>query len=409
MAQSLSNFDAALKDNYGPGLRESINNKSAVWSQVAINDEDIQGRQAVWSVHTARSTATGSRGDLGTLPTASQQGYSQVRDNLASIYHTIQVSGPAVHLSKNDSGSFTRALESELRGAEKDLSNDCARQAYNTAVTIGGALWFGALTGTASSAYAAPAFTFGSAAASTIRHFFVGMSVDVINPTTGAVRGTTTVASINKTTQVVTLAASVAGAASGDYLARTGNMALATTWGYEMNGLPHLLSATQVYAALDPATIVNWAGNAAGSSTTTISEVLFDTASELVETDGDGGEINLFIAEHAQRRKLAQQMQAQKRYDGREVTLKAGWKGLQLERGTLVVDKYCPTTSIFGLNTSELARFVGLDFTWDDDDNRILYKDDTTDSIKARYKAYQNLEVTNRNSHVLITVQAPTF
>lgn len=410
MPQSLANFDAALKDDYGPGLREAVNNKSAVWSQVATNDEDIQGRQAVWSVHSGRSNSTGSRGELGTLPTADRQRYDQVRDNLADVYHTIKVSGPAQHLTKNDSGSFTRALEAELRGAEKDFANENARQAYNVAVSIGGSLYLGAITGTATTAYSAPTFTFGSAAASTLRHFFVNMAVDVINPSTGAVRGSTTVSSISKSAQTVTLAASVSGAASGDYLARTGNFALASTWGYERNGLPYLLSATQVYANLDPATSPLWAGNATGDSSTGISEVLFETASDLVETDGDGGDISLWIGEQAQRRKLGQIMQAQKRYDGRQVTLKAGWKGLQLEEGTLIVDKYCPTTQIFGLNTSEIARFVGLDFTWDEDDGRVLTKAlDGSDAVEARYKTYDNLEVTNRNSHILVTVKAPTF
>ena len=33
MPQSQTNFDAALKDDYGPGLRESINNSNVVWTE----------------------------------------------------------------------------------------------------------------------------------------------------------------------------------------------------------------------------------------------------------------------------------------------------------------------------------------------------------------------------------------
>src|SRR6266568_3528681 len=113
MPQSVTNFDAALKDDYGPGLRESVNNSSPVWTEATRNDEDIVGRQAVWSVHTQRSTSTGARAELAALPSADRQRYSQAKESLAFLYHTIKVSGPAKQLTRNDTGSFLRALESE--------------------------------------------------------------------------------------------------------------------------------------------------------------------------------------------------------------------------------------------------------------------------------------------------------
>ena len=87
---------------------------------------------------TARSTSTGGRAELAALPSADRQRYSQAKENLAFLYHTIKVSGPAKQLTRNDTGSFVRALESEISGAEKDLKNDCARQAFGDAVTVNG-------------------------------------------------------------------------------------------------------------------------------------------------------------------------------------------------------------------------------------------------------------------------------
>lgn len=406
MPQSVTNFDAALKDDYGPGLRESVNNSNPVWTEATRNDEDIVGRQAVWSVHTSRSTSTGARAELAALPSADRQRYSQAKDDLAFLYHTIKVSGPAKQLTRNDTGSFTRALESEISGAEKDLKNDCARQAFGDAITVNSVVSTGIL---AKVNAAGPPITLfapngNTLTASEMRYFFVNESVDVINGTTGAVRGTSTITAKSAATPSITLTANPGGTTAGDFIVRSGS------FNAEMNGLRFLINATTVYANIDPATVPNWASVAVGSSTTAISEVLLDQAAEGVETDGDGDTPSLYITEHTQRRKLASLLQAQKRYDGREVTLSAGWIGLQVARGTLVADRFCPVQDGFAINPKELVRFVGLDFSWEDADGKVLFKAlDGSDAVEARFLSYQNLEVTNRNSHARISMSIPSF
>lgn len=408
MPQSITNFDAALKDDYGPGLRESINNSNVIWTEATRNDEDIVGRQAVWSIHTGRSTSTGARAELSSLPSADRQRYSQAKENLAFLYHTIKVSGPAKQLTRNDTGAFTRAMEAELDGAERDLRVDCARQAFGDVVTVSSVVSTGALA-KVNSAAGAPTYTLfapnGNAiTASEMRYFFVNESVDVINGTTGASRGTQTIASINAAAGSITLAASVAGTAANDFIVRSGSFQA------EMLGLRALISSSNVIANIDPAVVPTWASISVGSTTTAVSEVLFDQATEGVETDGDGNTPSLYVSEHAQRRKLASVLQAQKRYDGRETTLTAGWVGLQVARGTLVCDRFCPQQDAFAIYPKELVRFVGLDFTWDEDDGKVLFKAlDGSDAVEARFKSYQQLMTTNRNSHSRIQMSVPTF
>lgn len=405
MPQSLTNFDAALKDDYGPGLRNAINNSNPIFTEAVERSSsmDISGRQAVWSVHTGRSTSTGARAELGTLPTADRQRFSKAYDDLASLYHTIKVSGQAKALTRNDAGSFVRALESEIDGAEKDLKNDLARQVFGENTTINSTTYNGCLAG-ASSNYGANVFTFANASASEMRYFWVNMKVDVIDASTAAVNITTTVSSVDVAAKTVTVADGT-GAATGDFLVRSGNL------GNEVNGLRFLISnSDDNYAGVDTGTTPNWAAVSVGSSTTVISEVLFDQAVEGVETDGDGSTPDLYIVEHAQRRKLASVLQAQKRYDGKETTLKAGWRGLQIAQGTLLADRYCPTKRGFAITRKELGRFVGLDFTWDEDDGKVLYKAlDGSDAVEARFKSYMNIEALTRNSHALITLAEPTF
>lgn len=404
MPQSLTNFDAALKDDYGPGLKNAVNNSNPILTEATRNDEDIVGRQAIWSVHTGRSNSTSARGELGTLASADRQRFSQMREDLAYLYHTIKVSGQAKHLTQNDRGAFARALETEIDGAETDLKNDVSRQVFGQKVTANSALVSGVLGTLSADPGTGTTLTFANEPKSVMRHFFVGMVIDFIVPATAAVvaGGSRTVSAVDAAARTVTISAACdAAVASGDFVVRTGNL------DNEINGLRHLVS-TQAFANVDPASVPSWGALTFGSSSTGISEIVIDQAQEGVETDGSGDTPTLLVAEHAQRRKLAAQLQAAKRYEGRQVTLKAGWDGLQVARGTMLVDRYCPTTSVFAITPKYLVRFVGLDWSWDDDDGKVLFKAlDGSDAVEARFKTYMNLVTTLRNAHSVITLIDP--
>lgn len=404
MPQSLANFDAALKDDYGPGLKNAINNSNPVLTEATRNDEDIVGRRAVWSVHTGRSASTSARAELGVLASADRQRFSQMNEDLAYLYHTIKVSGQAKHLTQGDRGAFARALETEIDGAETDLKNDISRQVFGQKVTANSALVSGVIGTLSTDPGTGTALTFANEPASVMRHFFAGEVIEFVDPATATVRsgGTRTVTTVVTSTRVVNVSAAIdASVASGDYVVRTGNL------DNEINGLRFLIS-TSAFAGVDPATVPAWGALTFGSSSTGISEVIIDQTQEGVETDGNGETPSLLIGEHAQRRKLASQLQAAKRYDGRQVTLKAGWDGLQVARGTFLVDRYCPTTKMFAINPKYLVRFVGLDWSWDDDDGKVLYKAlDDSDAVQARFKTYMNLVTTLRNAHAVLTLSDP--
>lgn len=415
--QSIAEFTNAMKVTYGPGWRNAVNNSTVVWAEATKNESKFNGLEVQWSLHSGRSSATGARAELGTLPTPDRQRHLKPRTDLAYLYHTIKLSGPVKHLSKGNEGAFQDALEVEVKQGEKDMKFDLARQCVGDVVPVttpSPDTWHTGSIGGATTAAGAGTFTLGNADASEMRHLFVGMIVDAIQVADGAVRGAATameITSINTSTKVVTTASGTP--VSGDYIARTG------AFGEEVYGLRALLGTASPagsaddfdYAGIDVSANPIWLTPQAGSTTTSISEILFEEAGELVETDGDGSSADdkLYICEHAQRRKLASILQARKQYDGRDVTLPSGWKGVSLSRGTLVADRFMPTTYIPGIHRPELQKFVGLDFQWDEDDGEVFFKNSTTDSIEARFKGYVQLAATNRNSHVMIRAVAPTF
>lgn len=408
MVASLTTYDAALKENYGPGLRNALNNSNPIVTECSRNDEDIVGREAVWAVHTGRSTSSGYRAELGTLPTAQSQQFTQAKEDITFGYHTITVSGPAIAATVSDTGAFVRALDREMRGAENDLKNDFARQLMGQKVTINSALQSGSLlgvsdavTGTSNATFA---FTGTDPTTSEFRPLFVGESVDVIATADGSTAGTSTVASYDSgVAKTVTLAAAVTTVNGATYhLVRAGNL------NAEVNGLRHLINTSQTFAGINPTTVPTWKSVSVGTpGTTKITETVFDQAIEGVETDGDGSSPSLYIAEHSQRRALASLLQTQKRYDGRETTLKAGWRGLQIAQGTLVAERYCPVKTAFAITPSEISRFVMQDWDWEDRDGNVLQRSLTQDAVEARFKVYHQFVATNRNSHAVIGLANP--
>ncbi len=413
MPQSLTNFDNALKETYGPGLRNAINNSNVVWAEAIKNEDDLIGNEAVWSIHSGRSNSTGARAELAPLPTADRQRHIKARRGLTYQYHTIKVSGPSKHLTKGDEGAFARALETEVKGAEKDMKNDLSRQVFGTVQTVNGTSQTGVIGTLSADPGTGTTLTFANEDESVLRHFFPGMLIAVINPADGTTRAGSSaieVASVNKTAKTVEVTAALnAAIASGDMVSRSSSDG-GNNLGREIDGLRYLISASGTYAGIDPTVNSVWKSITAGSTTTGVSEVVFEEAAEAVETDGSGDTPELFVVEHVQRRKLASLLQAQKRYDGRDTTLTSGWKGLSLARGTLVADRYCPTTYFFGIHQPEIQKFVGLDFTWDEDDGKVLYKAlDGSDAVEARFKGYVQLAATVRNAHVVGRLSTPSF
>lgn len=417
MPQSLANYDAALKNIYAPGLRNALNNSNPVLTEVVRDTENVSGRKCIWGVHSGRSASTGARAEFGTLPSADRQRYLAPEDNLAYLYHTIKVSGQAKHLTQNNAGAFAKALDQEMKGAEKDIKVDLARQMFNGAVTINGALVNGALGRVA-------AVTSGTvihlerdsdtdanadvdAKDSIWRRFFVGMIIDFVTPSTGVITATATITAISPSAGTITTTTNT-GVVDADFIFRSGNV-VSGGGENEINGLRFLVG-TQNYAGITASSNPAWNANTVGSTTEGISENLLESAIEKVELDGDGTTPTLGIAEKPQGRKLSSIIQQQKRFAPPSTKLEAGWTGIEVAGLTLVFDRFCPTTSIFVLNPSELAWFVGLDWTWDDDDGKVLYKAlDGSDAVEARFKAYVNLQTYTRNAHTAVSVAVPSF
>ena len=410
MAQSLTNFDAALKNVYGPGLKNALNNSNPVLTEVVHDTLNVSGRKCIWNVHSGRSASSGTRAEGQALPVADRQRFLAPEDTLAYFYHTIKVTGQAINLTQNQAGAFGKALDLEMRFAEKDIKIDLARQMFNDVITVNSVLVNGALASAESATstvitlndlYGADDDAIDPAR---LRYFFVGQTLDAVTPGTGVITvSNMTVSAVGTTTITVD---DTTGIQVDDVLFRHGNYSSGEN---ELNGLGFLLG-TNNYASITAASNPVWNGNAVGSSSVGISEDLLESAIEKVQTDGNGDTPELAISQFNQGRKLAGLVQQQKRFQPPAVTLQAGWKGIEVAGLNLVFDRFCPERRIYVLTPAELAWFVGLDWSWNDDAGYTLGKAlDGTDAIEANYRAFVNLQTYTRNAHTLVTLASPVF
>ena len=128
-------FNAVLKEFYLPRLTSTINEKRVLMSRLErdTSKTDVSGRHARLPVNIRPSQAIGARADADggpSLPTPQSQTYIELIIGYAHNYGTVRVTHPVIQASRNDRGSFIRAIGSEMDGIRRDLRNDVNRQLF---------------------------------------------------------------------------------------------------------------------------------------------------------------------------------------------------------------------------------------------------------------------------------------
>lgn len=121
MAQNLSNFDAALRVDYLPVLREQLTNAVILLNRLEKDEESVVGKSATLTLHHARNTGTGSAAEYDNLPSAGNQGYKNSVVPMKYNYGRLEVTGQAIAASRDNEGAIVKALDSEMKGLMTDV------------------------------------------------------------------------------------------------------------------------------------------------------------------------------------------------------------------------------------------------------------------------------------------------
>jgi hypothetical protein len=398
-----STADAVLKEFYLPGIRSILNSEVFLLSQVETNSEDIEGRRAVLAINTGRNTGIGARAEMGMLPDAGHQGYSEERVTLKYNYGRIQLSGPVIRSMGSDRGSFTRAITSETQGVTRDLRNDVNRQLYG----------FGdGRIATVAAGTNTTTLTLQTPTSNQKRQLQVGMNIDVgttANPT--ATASARTISAVNTTAGTVTVSGTnIATINAGDiiFLAGSGGTGASQK---EITGLQKQVAATGALWNIDPAVVPSWASYVDDpGSNRAVSEAMFLKAAQEVNVNS-GEEINLWVTSAGVQRAYAALLTTLKRFNN-PVDLHGGFKALDLSNTNqgntgsntvaMVFDKDCPDNTAFGLTTRRFQWYKMSDWEFMEEDGAVLNRVPNVDAYEATLFLYAELATDGRNAHAKV-------
>jgi len=126
---TLTTLSNILKQDYQGPIREQLNQSNVLTSVLKkdVSRTAFHGKEAIIPVHTGRNVGRAFADEGSTLPTAGNQSFAQATWNMTYLYGRIQLTGQTIAASSQDKGSFARALDTEMRGLQKDLSQTVNR------------------------------------------------------------------------------------------------------------------------------------------------------------------------------------------------------------------------------------------------------------------------------------------
>lgn len=404
MTQTRSTANAVLKDFYLPAVRNVLNSEVFLLSQFEVNSEDVEGRAAVLSINTGRNHGVGARSELGTLPTAGRQAYSEERVPLFYNYGSIRISGPLMRSMNTDRGSFTRPLQSETAGVIRDLKNDVNRQTYGDGT--------GAIA-PISGVNTAAVVPIANATTTQLRQLEEGMVISIGTLANPVLRtASAVIASVQVAAKTVTLTTTVTTAAA-DFIFRAGSGGVVGVDQKEVTGLKAIVSPTGTVFNINPTTVSRWASysDANAGTNRAVTENMFTKASMEVSIRS-GEQINLWVTTDGVQRGLANLMQSLRRFPV-PTQLKSGYTGVDMsanmqgQTGTtevsLTYDKDCTGNTAYGLTTSRLQQYRMSDWEFMEEDGAVLSRSAGVDAYEATLFCYHEMATDARNAHAVIS------
>ena len=397
MAQTLSNFDEALKIDYLPVVRSQLNNATILSSRVERNERDVSGKQWQMVTHITRNSGIGAGTETG-LPTAGQQAYANPYGVVKYNRGRIQVSGPTIEASKDSKGAIVRALESEIKGVTNDLKKEVNYQFFNDG-TAARAL----INGDPGTEVTLTLDTPGS------RWIMEGMLIDIVDPSSGVPTTSSTdltVSTVDSATEISLSAAANAAVADNDVVVRANSTDDAGT-SYEMMGVRGIVDDGEYVDTLhniSRTTFPYWkcSTNSTDSNAGTLRDMTLDLIqASLTSVEANGGKTNLIISDHAMRDAYAALVVADKRYVN-TMDLDGGFKALEYNGIPWVPDADCPNNTVFFIDTEHLQIMQMSDWSWMDRDGAILSRVSGSDAYEAVLYWYADLATDKPKAHAFL-------
>jgi len=401
MAQTLSNYDEALKINYLPAIREQLNNKTILLNTLTRNERDVSGKRWQVVAHYGRSSGVGSGAETD-LPTAGNQAYKNPYGTVAYHRGRIQVSGPVMAASRNDVGAIGRALDTEIKGITADLRKEINYQLFNDGTSIRAYVNGDPGTGT----------TLTLDTPGTM-YLYDGMIIDILGNDDGD--GATNdadvvISSVDSDTEVTVSAALDTSIDDNDYVVRansTDGAGVLPSDSYEMMGLKGIVDDGTYVTTLHNLSRSDYAwwkcstfDNDDNSGTNR--DLTLDLIQEaMTAVEKNGGQVKMILSSPELRDAYASLLVSDKRFVN-TLELDGGFKALEYSGTPWVADPDCPPNTVFFIDTDHLQIMQMSDWDWMDKDGAVLSRVSGSDAYEAVLYWYSELTTDKPRAHTFL-------
>ena len=345
--------DNALKSFYLDAVTEALDLKAnPLLAQIQRSTADVVGKDVRKLVKFGLNGGISAGSETGDLPGASSGERVQFVSTLKNLYGTIEISDKALRASANNEGAFVNLLNDEMQTLIKSASFNFGRMLYGDGT---GAL---ATVEDGSQNWVIVKDT---------SPFTEGMVLDFMDENgdlVAAISGVKLVAIDRETKKLYFNKSDV-----GDLAVVGGNIYLHGSKNYEITGLKAIFGDGELYGvnrSVSPVMKPYKKTNVGA-----ISENVIQKAMDCIE-ESSGGKVNFIVCSWGVRRALAEYF----RTLGAAmptVEFEGGFKAMSFNGVPIVADRFCPSGTMYLLNTDDFKIHQLCDWKWlEGEDGKIL-------------------------------------
>lgn len=410
MPQTLSAWDAVLKEYYESSVVSQIENKTRILKSFGEADAPtVDGRRVVFPLHIGRNTGVMSSVEGATLPTAGRQNFIDIHIPLRKTVGRINITKDVIDASRTNRGSFKRAMATEMDGLVRDIAD------YRNEVLCGyGTGVLADLAGTESSATSWQLKDPGDFVGTVNPNRFIipGMTIALIRSGAVLANSAVTVSGVTESGSfdTITVAANTASGLVDDKLVRA-----ATTTTTAVTNTDYLNPVMGLLGLVDDGTFVqtlhgvnrttypvfrSFVLSSVGALSLDAMQRAFDAA----ETKGQGT-ISQMWCEHSVRRAYLTLLEADRRYTSEKLMKPDGGtvavKGSDITFGGVpfLTERDFPYGFIVGVDQDTLQRYVNVRGEWEDEDGAVLSRSQDTHDFTALWYMKDNFSCDRPNSN----------
>ena len=352
---SLTTAEKALKDYYLGVVAEQLNTGvNPFLAKIAQTSADVWGKQIVKMVPYGVNGGVGAGTETGALPTAAGNNYERFTLDLKNLYGRIEISDKAMRASLSTEGAFVNLLNAEMEGLLKASKFNLGR------------MLFGDGSGKLATLSAATASATKTLTVDDTRNLTEGMVVDIVSAEGTPKSGMTglRITAVDRTGKSVTFDKGVTGSiVATDFLTVQGS------YKNEITGLKAIFASSGTLYGLNKSDY-KWLT----PKTHTVSALTLEKMQEAID-DIDiltGGKVDMILCSYDMRREYID-LCSQLRMNVDYMELDGGYKTVSYCGIPVVADRFCPSGTMYLLNTADFCLHQLCDWKWlESDDGRVL-------------------------------------